>query len=192
MKRHCLLLAVAVLACLVAPARAGRETWEILDQVVPLPGQAQDDAFRVRLTSAAVSLSVTLPANQSVNVNQWGGAATTLGQKAGTASIPVVLASDQVVVSSEPATSSAPTTDASVTVVSAQIISANANRRGIECNTPNTNTDELFLSLDGAASTSDIPVSVGASWQPPPGVRFTGSVNAVSNSGTQSVRCTEY
>jgi hypothetical protein len=40
--------------------------------------------------------SVALPANQSVNVNQYGGANTTLGQKPGATSMPVVLASDSV------------------------------------------------------------------------------------------------
>lgn len=39
--------------------------------------------------------SVSIAANSSVNVNQWGGTGTTLGQKAMTASVPVVLASDQ-------------------------------------------------------------------------------------------------
>jgi len=39
--------------------------------------------------------SVALPANQSVNINQVGGAAITEGQKTMAASVPVVLASDQ-------------------------------------------------------------------------------------------------
>lgn len=39
--------------------------------------------------------SVALPANQSTNINQWGGTNTTLGQKAMTASVPVAIASDQ-------------------------------------------------------------------------------------------------
>ena len=39
--------------------------------------------------------SVALPANQSVNVNQIGGAAVTEGQKTMAASVPVALASDQ-------------------------------------------------------------------------------------------------
>lgn len=42
--------------------------------------------------------SVALPANQSVNVNQYGGTGVTLGQKAMTASEPVVIASDQAAI----------------------------------------------------------------------------------------------
>ncbi len=41
---------------------------------------------------------LTLPANASVNLNQYGGTATTLGQKTMAASAPVVLASDQTVI----------------------------------------------------------------------------------------------
>ena len=41
------------------------------------------------------NISVSLSANQSVNVNQWGGTSTTLGQKAMSASVPVAIASDQ-------------------------------------------------------------------------------------------------
>lgn len=45
-----------------------------------------------------ISNDSSLAANQSVNVNQWGGAATTLGQKTMASSVPVTISSDQTVV----------------------------------------------------------------------------------------------
>lgn len=39
--------------------------------------------------------TLTIAANSSINVNQWGGTGTTLGQKAMASSVPVVIASDQ-------------------------------------------------------------------------------------------------
>lgn len=43
--------------------------------------------------------SVALPANQSINLNQVGGAAITLGSKVSASSTPVVIASDQAAIS---------------------------------------------------------------------------------------------
>jgi len=61
----------AVLLLISSPVFAGRETWEILDQVVPEVGQPVDDAMRVRITSipASVSLSVSGSTVQVRNVN---------------------------------------------------------------------------------------------------------------------------
>lgn len=62
-------------------------------------GQAVDAQFSARgsflVTPGVEGFPVTMAANSSVNVNQWGGAATTLGQKVSASSVPVVLASDQ-------------------------------------------------------------------------------------------------
>lgn len=40
-------------------------------------------------------ITTTIAANSAINVNQWGGINTTLGQKTMSASVPVVIASDQ-------------------------------------------------------------------------------------------------
>lgn len=73
------------------------------------PAGAADTSFVVGLSpnSPLPTGSNTigaLTANQSVNVNQWGGTGTTLGQKAMTASVPVVIASDQSAVTVAQAT----------------------------------------------------------------------------------------
>ena len=50
-------------------------------------------AYGWRIPSASVSGLAPLPSN--VNVSDWGGAATSLGQKTASASVPVTIASDQ-------------------------------------------------------------------------------------------------
>jgi len=72
-----------------------------------------------------VSANVSIAANSSVNVNQWGGTGTTLGQKAMTASVPVTLASDQsalaVTLTSTTVTGSVAVTNAGLTELAAAI-----------------------------------------------------------------------
>jgi len=61
-------------------------------------GNASNGTQRVVLATNQPAIPVTLgvsASTQAVNVGQWGGTATTLGQKQKVASVPVVLASDQ-------------------------------------------------------------------------------------------------
>jgi hypothetical protein len=74
-------------------------------------------------TAVKIAGAVTLPANSSVNVNQWGGVNTTLGQKTSTASVPVVLPSDQAF-----ATSTLQTTgNTTLTSINTNLTTANTN-----------------------------------------------------------------
>lgn len=62
------------------------------------PGNSADGL----LVNLGANNDVTIAANSSVNLNQWGGTATTLGQKAMSASVPTTLASDQALIPARP------------------------------------------------------------------------------------------
>lgn len=73
-------------------------------------------ASGVGIPRVTISNDSSLAANQSVNVNQWGGTGTTLGQKAMTASVPVVIASDQSAVTITGTVTTTPPANASTNV----------------------------------------------------------------------------
>ncbi len=77
---------------------AGNTTNLIMTETVP--GTPAAFALTVQGNAAGVPIPVSLTAStgtSSINVAEYGGVATTLGLKAAAASIPVVIASDQVV-----------------------------------------------------------------------------------------------
>jgi hypothetical protein len=91
--------------------------------------------------------SVALPANQSVNVNQVGGAALTEGQKAMSASVPVVVASDQ---------STLPVNNAQVGGTAIVTAAAGVQRVGI------ADSANAAITLGSKVSASSVPVVVAS------------------------------
>lgn len=68
-----------------------------------------------------------------------------------------------------------------------------SGRKQIDCYTLSTNTDGIFLQWDGLATTSS-PEEVlrSGNWHPPEMVTSTTSLNCISRSGSQVVRCVDY
>lgn len=118
----------------------------------------------------------------------------TLGQKAMSASMAVVIASDQASFPVEYVAVSAPViSTAPVTTTSIQILAANAARKGVECETRCTNTERVFINFGAVAATSDHkPIEACSSWQPPAGLTVTSAIQVIALSGTQDVVCVEY
>lgn len=149
----------------------------------------------------AIAFAATAVLTNSVNIAQIAGVAITLGQKAMSASFPVVIASDQ---SALPVTTTVVTTGltssgngvpvqtrATCTTSSGLMLAANANRIGLECDTDVGNTDRLFTKWGAASATNtDKRIETGASWQPP--IVSTVAVQCISNSGSQIINCLEY
>lgn len=75
---------------------------------------ASDSTGQVALAAGSATIGA-LTANQSVNVAQYGGTNTTLGQKAMTASVPVVIASDQSAVPTSLSANATATYSAAIT-----------------------------------------------------------------------------
>lgn len=91
---------------------------------------------------------------EDINVAEWGGITTTLGQKAMTASVPVVIASDQspVAVQNETATAVTPAAVTLVAATSNTLLAANANR--IRAVIINPLASPLFVRLAASAATA--------------------------------------
>jgi hypothetical protein len=97
----------------------------------------------------------------ATNVSQWGGTATTLGQKAMAASVPVVMASDQSVI---PITSHASTTQSNYGAVipdtGATWNIGATSKQVVAINDSNTATVYVKIGA-GAATTGDFPLNPG-------------------------------
>lgn len=159
----------------------------------------------------------TFPDNEPFNVAQWGGSATTLGQKAMAASVPVVIASDQsaITVGTHAVTQSGTwtvqpgntanttpwlTTDTPRQVASANnsgtcvsvtasttVLASNASRRAYGFKASEANTDRVHCKLGATATTSNTIFGPGASWSQDTGAVYTGVIDCIAASGTQSV-----
>lgn len=122
-----------------------------------------------------------LTANQSVNLNQVGGAAVTLGQKAMSASIPVVPASDYVASNSSagPTTISAQCTDANVDTACAngRVTLAVSGQVGATAKFVNSNVTQsaykVDCSYDGGSTWDTDNYWVSASTAPGTVLAFT-------------------
>ena len=161
----------------------------------------------LRATAVPISAAtLPLPAGAATSANQTTGNSSlssidgklnSLGQKAMSASVPVVIASDQsaVTVTSALATSANVTkSSVTATTTSTQLLAADATRKGVECTSLCTNTDYAFLNINiaSAATTSDYPISPCSSWSPPDGLVITGAIQVIAASGSQVVRCVSY
>lgn len=94
------------------------------------------------------------------------------------------------IVASTAATAATQTTDATITTSSEEILAINASRKGGYVYAPRTNTDKCFVSLNNPATSDDITLSPGESFQLTlnfGGVPITNAVYAKSNSGTQKL-----
>ncbi len=179
----------------ISMADAGRDS----NRAVTLLGISNTDfTTRTPVTIGAdpvthellVQASVSIAANSSVNVNQWGGTATTLGQKAMTASVPVVLASDQSAIT--PTKSSTGTvTQVGDSASSVTLKAANASRLGLTVF--NNSSAVLYLKAGATASTSSYTVELqqGDYWEAP--ANYTGIVDGIwSADSGGSALITEY
>lgn len=119
------------------------------------------DTVNYKIYQALAGSGGGAPAS-NVNVNQWGGSATTLGQKAMTASVPVVLASDQASIPVD--------TDVSSTILSgsktvatagvAEALAASTSSNRVVVQAKSTNTGTLLV---GNAGSQDIELTAGDS-----------------------------
>lgn len=80
------------------------------------------------------------------------------------------------------------------TTTSAQLIAANATRKGLQIKTDCANTDAVAINYGASAAVyaSHDQLPPCASWEPPAGVVVQTAVQVISNSGTQNVRVIEY
>jgi len=116
------------------------------------------------------------------------------GQATKAASLPVTMASDQGAIPTSVQTSSAPVNiSVTATTTSGQLVNANPNRKGIECESSCTGNKRVFMRFGTSAATSaDKPLEPCSSWEPPATVVPTSAIQIVSESGTQAVLCVEY
>jgi hypothetical protein len=76
-------------------------------------------------------------------------------------------------------------------LVSVPVLAANASRKAWGCKALSTNTDTIALNLGAAAATTDQPVLEPGDWYGETMVVSTISVNAISATSGQIVRCLE-
>lgn len=146
-------------------------------------------------TVNAISLTTTgaLRIDGSVNLTQVGSSSITLGQKTMTNSVPVVIASDQSVLTVKNTSGTSSVTTVSVSTSSTQLLAANSNRKGFIITNLN---GTLYVAFGSPASATSYGVSLAASTgndaYEPKGVVFTGAINAAKGSGTSNVVVTEF
>lgn len=141
--------------------------------------------------------SVALPANQSVNVNQLAGTATSVNsgtKDAGT--LRVVLATDQPALTN--ALTTTPSTVASATLANVAssasnvtLQASNASRKGWYCF--NDSTQVLYVKFGATASSSSFTVKLdaGAFYEMPVPVAYTGIIDGIWASANGNARVTE-
>jgi len=150
------------------------------------------------LTVDALNLDIRdlVAATDHIDVGAWlGSAAPTVGQKAMASSLPVAIASDQ---SSLPVTKSVPTdlapaspTAASVGVASAQVVAANASRKGLVL--VNTSVNRISLGF-GATAVLDNGVTLypGGVFEMDERIFDLGAVNAIASAASSNLAIQEY
>lgn len=75
----------------------------------------------------------------------------------------------------------------SVTASSTNVLASNSSRRGYAFKAPATNTAVVYCKLGATATSSNTPFEAGASWSQDTGAVYTGVVDCISASGTQTV-----
>ena len=135
-------------------------------------------------------------AKQDVQISTLGAINTklpTLGQKPATGSVAVVISTDQTTVPVRYAVVATPViTRLPATAIDAELLPANLNRVGLECETSCDNNKRVYINFGAAATNQMKPIEVCSSWQPPTGVRVVSNLHVISESGSQVVICTEY
>ncbi len=127
----------------------------------------------------------------SDDIASFGGTTVTLGQKAMTASMPVVLASDQTAVSTkEIKAATTSVTSVNDTASSTTLLASNANRLGATIF--NDSTVTLYLKLGATASTTSFAVAmVAASYYEVP-FGYTGVIDGIwASDASGAARITE-
>lgn len=117
------------------------------------------------------------------------------GQATMSASLPVVVASNQTSIPITVQTSSAPIhVRVTATTISSQLLAANINRKGIECDSSCTNPNSrVFIRFGISAATSnDKPIETCSSWEPPVTVIPTAAIQIISDQGNATITCIEY
>jgi len=174
-------------------------------------GTPATGVITVQGITSGTPVAATLPANQSVNVTQVGGAALALGQAAMAASVPAVLPVLQVTaigtavataLETGPAAPSAsiPVTNACATSTPTQptigttdtlVLAANAARKG--ATVYNSAANPLLLLLNSATATSTVytlSVAAGGYYEVPFG--YTGALRGLIPLGAAAVQVTEF
>lgn len=75
----------------------------------------------------------------------------------------------------------------SVTTSSTNVLASNSSRRGYAFKASPANTALVHCKLGATATTSNVPFEAGASWSQDTGAVYTGAVDCIAASGTQSV-----
>jgi hypothetical protein len=199
---------------------AGGSVIYVLDAgVLNVQGPLTDTQLRASPVPVSGTVTVgTFPDNEPFNVAQWGGSSTTLGQKAMTASVPVVLASDQsaLTVATHAVTQSGtwtvqpgntpnttpwlttdtprqvasannPGTCVSVGTSSTTVLASNGSRRAYGFKASEANTDRVYCKLGATAAATNMPFGAGSAWSQDTGAVYTGVIDCIAGSGTQTV-----
>lgn len=131
--------------------------------------------------------AVNIAAAQTLATVTTVGAVTAITNAlpAGTNSIGTVLS---------PASSAPTVTKVGATTTSAQLIAANATRKGIEIDCDCANTDSVAINFGAGAAVyaSHKIMPPCSSFAPAPGVIITSAIQIISNTGTQNCRVVEY
>lgn len=164
--------------------------------------QAADTSLVVALhpsspLPAGTSIIGALSANQSTNVAQFGGSNAVTGTGTSGAGIPrVTISSDSslaatvtgTVTAATPQVASANNDGACVSVtVSTTVLASNASRRFASVCARVSNSDTAFIKFAATATASDFPLEPGQCWNSPDSTIYTGVIDAIANSGTQSI-----
>lgn len=161
------------------PLPTNASTSALQSNVQSAPGTPQTVAVTIQGNSSGIAVPVSIsggfPTEQNVNVNQYGGVATTLGSKISASSIPVVIASDQANVAVSQGTASAlnatvvqatgtnlhVVTDATSTTIATQATASNLNAAVVgtgSAGTPNAGV----VTVQGITSGTNVNVNIAA------------------------------
>lgn len=124
-----------------------------------------------------------------------GGSVELIGSSTSANSLPVVIASDQAAVTTQPANIASANNDgAAVSIPTSNTValaSFSTRKFAAVCSLP-TNTDTVFLKFGATATNADFPLTPGMCWNALPGTVYSGVISAIANSGTQSLAVTEW
>jgi len=118
-----------------------------------------------------------------------------IGSQASASSIPVVIASDQAAVKIDRNTVASANNDGaciSVTGSTTSVLASFASRRAAVIRADPTNTQRVYIKFGATATTSDFPLDAGDSFMLGGTVAYTGAIDGISASGTQSVCVAEF
>jgi hypothetical protein len=164
------------------------------------------------------AVTTTPPSNASTNVTQFGSNNVATGVGASGVGIPrVTVANDSNVLSTQSGTwtvqpgntpNTAPwlTTDTprvvasasntgtctTVGVASVTVLASNANRKAYGIKASEANTVNVFCKLGATATTSNMPFGKGSAWSQDTGAVYTGVIDCISGSASQTVCVYEF